>query len=643
MYARVEDHPFPDNNYFLRCFFEVMKPKPRITISEWADKYRQLSSESSAEPGQWKTDRAPYQREIMDTITDPKIDTIIVMSSAQVGKSEVLLNALGYYIDQDPGPILMVQPTLESARDFSINRIKPMVRDTPQLDKIFDNDFGKKRRADNLIRELTFSGGRLAMVGANSGAGLSSKPIKIVMLDEVDKYEETKEGDAIELARKRTKTFHNRKTLMTSTPGIKGMSAIEDWYDMSDQRRYFVPCPKCETFQVLKWAQVKWDKSDTGEHLPETARYVCKSCEHEISNNQRIAMVRKGQWRSTGEGKKGIAGFHLNELYSPWSSFEVMAFDFIAAKENIVKLRTFINLSLGETWEDQSVQFDENEFLKRREVYCPIDTDDSVNTDPEEKEPFEVPAGGLILTAGVDIQHDRIECEITAWGPGEESWSIDYFILPGDPSKLTFFDEFFARLMVPYRHESGINMFVVCTCIDSGDGNFTDNVYKFVQGKDVFRMYAIKGSKDVGKPIISRPSKNNRLRIPLWTIGTDTAKELIYARLAIEKPGPGYSHFPKIEAHPEKYDKEYFLQLTAERPVKKKDKNGRMKRVWVKRRPRNEALDNRVYSLAALNILGINWKMFAAGKPMAGRNVRSDMPRQYRMKKKRRIVNRGLR
>lgn len=551
-------------------------------MSQWADRERKLSPESSAEPGAWDTSRAPYQRGIMDAVNDPTIETVVVMKSAQVGWTEILGNVIGFFIDNDPCPILMIQPTLEMGEAWSKDRLAPMVRDTPALhNKIKD---AKSRDSGNTLLHKTFPGGHITIAGANSPAGLASRPIRVVLFDEVDRYPPSAgtEGDPIALASKRTTTFWNRKKLMGSTPTVKGASRIESAYDGSDQRRFFVPCPHCETFQTLKWGGpdhpfgVKWPDDN-----PLDAYYVCEHCAAIITDSDKPEMLRRGEWRASKPGGV-VAGFHINELYSPWVTFGEMAANFVDAKRLPETLKTWINTALGETWEESGETVDETGLLARRENYGP-----------------EIPMQASVLTCGVDVQDDRLECETVAWGHGEESWSVEYQVFTGDPARPEVWKALDDYLLSTFDHESGAKLRISSACIDSG-GHHTKQVYAFTSRRFARRVYATKGVAGPGKPLISRPNKNSKAKGRVFMLGADTGKDSVYARLKISDPGPGYCHFP---AH---YDADYFAQLTAEKVVSKYT-HGFRTRVWVKKsaHARNEALDCRVLAMAALEIINV--------------------------------------
>ena len=389
----------------IRQAFTCWKCPPKLTISQWADLYRYLSPEASAEPGKYLTSRAEYQRGIMDAFSAPEVERIVVMSSAQVGKTEILNNIVGYFIDQDPSTILNLQPTLEMAQTWSKDRLAPMVRDNECLAKKVRSS--KSKDSDNTILHKLFPGGHITMVGANSPAGLASRPIRIVLCDEVDRYPLSAgaEGDPVNLAIKRTTTYWNKKIGLFSTPTIKGISRIEKAFLESDQRYYFVPCPHCGVYQRLRWGQVKYSKDNVKE-----AFYECEHCGGHLSDSDRYRAIAKGYWEAQTEFK-GVAGFHLNELYSPWRKISDIVKDFLEAKDKPDTLKTWVNTSLGETWEEAGEALDPDSLEARTEDYKKI------------------PKGGVVLTAGVDTQDDRLEVEITAWGKGEESWLVDYLRL----------------------------------------------------------------------------------------------------------------------------------------------------------------------------------------------------------------------
>jgi phage terminase large subunit GpA-like protein len=512
---------------------------------------------------------------MMDAFNDPTVREVVIMSSAQIGKTEIVNNLVGYHVSQDPSPILVVQPTLDMAQTWSKDRLAPMLRDTPSLSSLVRDP--RSRDSGNTTLHKVFPGGHITACGANSPSSLASRPIRVVLCDEVDRYPVSagSEGDPVSLAKKRAATFWNRKILLVSTPTNKGSSRIEMSYLESDQRKFFVPCQHCGHEQVMQWSNVKWEAEK-----PETAKYICDDCGAEWSEAERLRSIKHGKWVATAEFK-GVAGFHLSAMYSPWTPLADGVRDFIEAKKQPATLRVWINTYLGETWEEEGEQVDGYDLERRSEDWGDI-----------------VPADGLILTAGVDVQDDRLEAEIVAWGKEEESWSIAYKTIHGDPSGPIVWRELDEFLYGVYEHEFGEEMVVRATCIDSG-GHHTQAVYKYVSTREAKRVFAIKGVGGEGKPMVGKPSKNNIGKIKLFPVGVDTIKYELFSRFRITEPGPGYCHFP------EGRDPEYYKQLTAEKIATKYHK-GFARREFVKIRTRNEALDVRVYAKAALALLNVN-------------------------------------
>jgi phage terminase large subunit GpA-like protein len=555
---------------------QTLKPPPRLSVGEWADRERRLSSEASAAAGRWITSRAEYQRGIMDAISDPTLRDIVVVAGAQVGKTEMLLNVIGFHVHHDPAPILLVQPTLEMAQAFSKDRLAPMLRDTPALKyKVKDP---RSRDANNTTTHKVFTGGHISLVGSNSAAGLASRPIRIVLCDEVDRYPSSagSEGSPILLARKRSATFHNRKMVMVSTPTNKGASMIESQYEESDKRQYFVPCEDCGTVQTLKWSQVQWEKD-----RPETAFYSCEACGSVWDDPKRNRAVRKGEWVATADDT-GIAGFHINGLYSPWTMMADAVRDFLVAKKAPDTLRVFVNTFLAETWEDQGETVGDIDFQSREDDWGE-----------------HIPDPIVVVTAGIDVQDDRLELEIVGWGRDEESWSLGYKTLYGDPSTPHLWNDLDNILKVAYTTESGRQLGIRAACIDSG-GHYTQAVYNFVRPREGRRIFAIKGMGGEQRPLVSRPTKNNIGKIKLFAVGTFPIKELIFSRLRVQSEGAGYCHFPAGRSD------EYYQQLANSEKIVTKYQKGFPRRDFVKTRTRNEALDCRVYAYAALCILSLN-------------------------------------
>lgn len=545
----------------------------------------------------------------MDALTDQAIEKVVVMSSAQVGKTEILNNAAGFFIHHEPSPILILQPSLEMAEAWSKDRLAPMLRDSEAFKGLVKDP--RSRDSGNTLLHKTFPGGHITVSGANSPSSLASRPIRVLLCDEVDRYPVSAgtEGDPVTLAEKRTETFWNRRIALFSTPTIKGASRIEMAWEQSDQRRFHVPCPHCDELQTLKWSQVHWPDGE-----PEKAYYVCEHCGAEITDGDKPQMLAAGKWIATHDFR-GVAGFHLSELYSPWVKFSRMAKNFLAAKDSKETLKAWINTALGETFEEagSGVEWEDLAAGNRTE-------------DWGESAPDEV----LVVTAGVDVQGDRIELELIGWGEGEESWSLQYHTIFGNPGEDEIWKELDKILLTEIPSKLGVKLHVAAACIDSG-GHHTQQVYEFCAKRTMRKVYAVKGMSTAGRPLVGKFTKSNRWKVPLWPVGTDTAKELIYSRLELNSSGPGYCHFPKDR--PE----EWFKQLTAEKVVTRFHK-GFPRREWIKTRPRNEALDCRVYGFAALKILNVNFTALAANivKPPAPKLAKTE--RQQEAKSRREYI-----
>ena len=516
----------------------------------------------------------------MDAFSDPNIETVVVMSSAQVGKTETLNNVIGFHVSQDPSPMLVVQPTLDMAQTWSKDRLAPMLRDTPILQGLVKDP--RARDSGNTTLHKIFPGGHITACGANSPSSLASRPVRIVLCDEVDRYPVSagSEGDPVSLARKRATTFWNRKIGLFSTPTNKGNSRIETAFEESDKRFFHVPCLHCRHKQVLKWAQVRWEPD-----RPETAGYACEDCGTLWTDAERVKSIRQGEWIATAESRK-VAGFHISALYSPWTTLESGVIEFLEAKKQPATLRVWVNTYLGETWEEEGEAVDDYAIAEHREDWGE-----------------HLPKDVLLLTAGVDVQDDRLELEIVGWGRDEESWSIDYRTIYGDPSSPQLWADLDSLLAQRFEREDERELAVRAVCIDSG-GHHTNSVYQYVRPREGKRIFAIKGVGGEGKPLVGKPSRNNIGKIRLFPIGVDSAKDLLFSRMRIKEIGPGYMHFPLSRSD------EYFRQLTAEKLVTRYHK-GFARREWVKVRPRNEALDVRVYAMAALGIMNLNLNTLA--------------------------------
>lgn len=554
----------------------LFAPPPDLSISDWADKYRMLSPESSAEPGQWDTSRFEPQRGIMDAISDNANDEIVCIKSAQVGWTEIINNTVGYFAHQDPSNMLIVQPTEAMGETWSKDRLAPMIRDTPVLKDMFGDP--KTRNGQSTTLHKAFKGGQLAIAGSNSPAGLASRPVRLALFDEVDRFPPSAgtEGDPVNLGKKRTQTYWNRKILMGSTPTIKSHSRIEKAFEATDKRYYFVPCPHCDHKQTLRWANVEWE-----EGKPETAHYRCESCGDAIHHSQKAWMVKHGEWKATSESTRlGLVGFHISELYSPWSSWEFMAKGFVEAKKSVDTLKTWINTSLGETFEEEGEKIDGVDLYNRREKYDKI------------------PDHAILLTSAVDVQDNRLEMGVYAHGPNNEAWAVDHIIAYGNPVEDAVWDEIEKAISDVYERESGGFAPISGTGVDTG-GHFTTRAYQFCAKLKHKNVMAFKGHSVAGKPAISRPKLLYKHNVNLYTIGVDTIKDNVFARIQIESGCAHSIHFP---FH---FDPEFFAQLTAEKRVTA-FKNGIPYTKYIKTRSRNEALDILVYNIAVLTGLNVD-------------------------------------
>jgi len=463
-------------------------------------------------------------------------------------------------------------------------------------------DLKAKDSNQKILKRVFRNGASLAFVGANSPGGFRRITARIVAFDEVDGYPPQGagvEGDQIKLGKKRSESFWNRKIILGSTPTLKLTSRIHRSWETSDQRRYYVPCPHCGHRQTLKWSGIRWESGN-----PATAHYVCEANGCIIEETSKPAMIDAGEWIAE-KPFNGHAGFHIWAGYSlfPNAAWPKLVEEFLEVKNDPVELRTFVNLVLGEPWEERGEEVDRHSLQERAfaEGWAATSADDQMMPAPD---------GVLLVTCGVDVQGDRHEVERVGWGVGDESWSLDHHVIYGDPSGPDLWSELDNYLLTRTMTEDGRELDVAATAIDSG-GHSTDAVYNFVRDKARRRVWAIKGASQAGRPVWPKlASKNNKGRIALFLIGTDSAKDMIYGRLRVKEPGPGYSHFPADR------DSGWFEQLTSETVVTKYRKGVPIREWTPKPNTRQEALDCRVYAFAALRSMSINWgkvqKMIAA-------------------------------
>ena len=609
-------------------FEEFMRPPANITVSEWADLNRVLSGKAASEPGPWRTDRTPYLRQIMDDLSARStVQEVVVMFAAQLGKSETGNNWLGYIIDNEPGPVMIVQPTTDMAKRFSSQRITPMLEESPVLRRKVRENRSRDDANTQLMKD--FTGGVMVISGANSAAGLRSMPVRYLFLDEIDAYplDVDGEGDPVALAEKRTSTFARKKVLKVSTPTIKDFSRIESAFEISTASKFHVPCPHCKEYQPLEWGTdkphgLRWNKFPDGSADFSSVRYVCAANGCEILEHQKASMLPAGKWVSTRASVRPgkLTGYHLNALCAPlgWVSWADLVQQFTEASHaakmgDISKLKTFTNTVLAETWEEQGDRIATHELVRRAEDY-------KLRT---------VPWGGLIITAGVDTQGDRLEAYAWAVGRHTERWLVDHQVLYGDPALPEDQPSSPWALLTKWRqteflHDSGKILTIAGCAVDSG-GHHTQHVYTYARKYQSQHVIAIKGASQASKPVLGKPSevdinyKGQKIKkgARYWPIGTDTAKSIIYSQLRVIEPGPGYVHFSKETPG------YVFEQLTAERLVTRYHK-GRPRLEWLKPAGRrNEALDCAVYSLAVEHYLGIpkyteiNWtKLEGSTQPL---------------------------
>lgn len=579
---------------------ETLTPRERLDLPAWADRFRVVARGTSPEAGPWRTSRVPYLREPMEAISDPDVERVICMWGSQLGKTDgILLNSIGYYAAQDPSPTLLVQPTEIAALAFVKERVDPTFRNSPALRGLLSTG---KRDPDNTAVFKAFPGAYLACAWATSAVSLASRPIRVVLADEIDRWPLStgKDGDPWAQAVQRTSNFHNRKIVAVSTPLIEGESRIEALYEETDQRRCYVPCPLCGVLQVLTWERVRY-KTHGGDPDLDRISYNCEHCDRLVDERDKPAMLADCSWQPAHPQVERRRGFQLSALYSPWVRWRELAEEWIRATGNRDRngLQEFVNLRLGEPWAVEAQQVTADGLDRNRIDYA-----------------APVPAGVLVLTAGVDVQDNRLEVEIVGWGEGRQTWGIHYAILAGDTSDKTAagpwakLDALLARSWEAEGQAQPLALWA--TCIDSG-GHRTDEVYEFCRDRHARNVFPVKGRGGGGVPIIGKPTLN-KFRSPLYPVGDDAAKEAIYSRLQLQTPGPGYCNFPRDASTG--YDSEWFRGLLSEQK-RAKVRGGRKVYVWIQRYSRNEPLDCRKYATAALELLNPDFPALAAARAAA--------------------------
>lgn len=581
----------------IQAFSRAIRPDVRERPSQWSENNRILDKVSSNEAGRWSNERTPYLIDIMDAAGEENpCEKVVFIKGAQVGGTEAINNMLGAAIDQRPCPMMMVLPTVDLAEYWSKNRLTPMIESTPALrDKI---DLST-RKGGNTILSKKFPGGQLRIVGANSPVGLRSAPCQFIWMDEVDGFplDAGGEGCPIKLAEARARTFPNKKIVMVSTPTVDETSRIKREFEQSNQQYYYVPCPHCGHYQTIDFESLVYDTDCVGRgEYPDEVHLRCGGCDELISENYKTQMLAAGKWVAHRPEITKILGFHLSSLYSPagWYSWLECIKEYIdAVREGAGMLRVFFNTVLGRTWKVSGDAPQWERLFERRESY-------RIGV---------VPRGGLVLTAGVDVQKDRIEMEVVAWGREMRSWSVDYRVLHGDTSDVAVWRELAMALRSTYESEAGYYMPLFMTCIDTGYN--TTQVYEFLAAMNSQIIVGVRGQDHLKVPIgtakkveVGIDGRRLNAGATYWGISSSVLKESVYGalNLSVQSGGvypPRYCHFPE-------YGEEYFKQLTAEQMRVTKDSLGRDKVAWHKTRDRNEALDCRVYALAAAMISQVN-------------------------------------
>lgn len=587
-----------------RCIRRALNPPTHLTLSQWADKYRRLSPESSAEAGRWHTSRTPYIKEPMDAFTDPQVRRIVIVAGSQVGKSEMQLNAIGYIIDQDPSSILYVHPTVEEAKKFSRLRVAPMIRDCPTLRKKVQE---VKQGRDNAatILQKSFPGGILTMTGSNVPAALASMPIRYIIGDERDRWALTAgaEGDPWDLARARQTTFYNAKTIEVSTPTIKGASNIERSYNEGTMERWCSECPNCGEYHEITFGDIHFnprkDEIDgvTVWAIDGEVEWCCPSCgalSSEVTMKQQPA-----RWEAANPDaytQKRTKSYWINGFTSPWESWSDIVLRFLESKDDPRRLQVVYNTLLGQLWEDRGDIQTEDVLMARREEYGK--TKDGRQVD--------CPEGVLVLTMGVDTQDDRLEYEVVGHGLYGETWGIERGVINGNPSDALTWERLDGVIDRPYLFPDGRTIRVSAVAVDS-QGHKTNEVYAYCRAHLNRGVIAIMGKGGETVPYTSPPTKrpiNDDKRYTCWlyTLGVDAGKEAIMDALLVQEPGANYCHFPlHLSAG---YDMRYFHGLLSEHKVQSMTSSQyRWKWEKIPGHERNEPLDCRNYALAVFRIL----------------------------------------
>lgn len=572
----------------------IFAPPPDVLPSEWAERSIYIPV-GNAIPGMIRFENAPYQRLPLDLTMDPEVSRISLMWGAQVGKTTVALCGQAFRIGENPQSQIMMQPSQGDLHTWLETKFNPMIEANESLRERLAKPRGREGVNNQSMK--SYPGGFLMFSWSGSPKTMRGRSAPFIVCDETDGYDRTNEGHPVSLLWQRAATFGDQRLLLEiSTPTIKGASYIEGAFEAGDQRRFHVVCPHCGTMQHLKWAQVTWAKSDGGEHLPDTAGYTCEGCGVVWSDGERVAAIRNAESLGAGwiaaKPFRGHASFHLNELYSCFRRVSDTVRSFLE-KKSANDMQTFVNVALAETWEEDGDQVDSSELMRRAHAFEAV-----------------VPDGVGVLTAGIDMQQDRLEVEVVGWGLGEESWSIDYRVLWGDPMRSEVWEDLDALLGETFQHANGAELSIAGACLDTGGGEgLTQAAYEYARGKTGRRLFAVKGVGGWGRPVVSAPSRvrSRRARmVQLFSVGVDEAKLIVARRFGIAEPGPGFCHVPSSR------DPEWFAQATAE-SLRTRMSRGFSVREWFKTRDRNEALDCRVYAYSALKLINPNISRLVKG------------------------------
>lgn len=622
-------------NKLNKCIGKILRnirPPEDLTVAQWADKNRRLTSESSAEVGKWRTSRTPYMLDILNSFTDPRVEHIVVVAASQVGKSELLNNMIGYCIDQDPGPILLVQPTVDDVRRYSEMRIAPMIRETSCLkSKVADP---KTRDGANTRRQKAFPGGVLVMTGSNVPHDLCSMPIRYLFGDERDRWAESagSEGDPWELATARLRTFYNRKMIEVSTPTIKGASAIEKSYQIGTMERWLTKCPHCEDYSEITFDNIRFDyeTNEQGEEKIFSIKkiwYVCPLCGAISDENTMKSQPSKWEaYAPAALAEHKTRSFWISAWVSPWATWKEIVLKFLQAGHDSAKLQVVYNTMFGQLWENRGDMDSEEDVMARREEYD-----------------AEVPDGVLVLTCGVDTQDNRLEYEVVGHGHFGETWGIKHGVIMGRPDTDDVWERLDDVLNHQYQFKSGVSIPITLTFIDEG-GHFTQEVRQRCRERQGRQVFAIKGSsREISFTSPPRQQKivvGGRTVGSVWVyeIGVNAGKQKIVDNLRVKSPGANYCHFPRRDD----YGKQYFNQLMSEHLTYNKTKS---KLVWEKipGHERNEAFDIRNYNLAAIAALdpdfdAIEQRIRNAETGKTSGSANNQQPKTVRKKKRRKDV-----